>query len=441
MQQGVSNDNSINPVPHRGRLLQKLARYRRNGLLLYWASFFILTMAEFLLGGQLSKILDGKNYAFYVSVLNSLPFYTVIMNLGLSYGIVYITSHNRELKYKIFGQALRLQTGWFLALVAAHIGLFYVVHTPFVLGLFVAIVVSYTYAYRLNINSLFLATAEYKKAAVANMLQKVALVVVFLVIFYSAHLRQFLNRHFIPVYPLIELGIVLLYVLVFSKANYRSLTAGNINYRNRLLRYGKYAMLNNGLSMAYYSIVAYMLSSSAIDLHSRIVIGLCFTFFRFTGVAVAPLVSVISPNLTKNKNNPIATGRLYKKYYLVVLAAGVAALVLCRYFFGYIIHAFYNHSYRDVPIYFNFFALLIPLSFLNSLNATVLAALGKIRDTFRTEVICTTVLAIFLAYNLAMPAIHYQFFYYVVTIHLTLKFLLQSYSAYSTVYKRVATEQ
>lgn len=414
----------------------KVLQYFKNGLIFYWSSFFLLILIEFLLGGQLSKILTKENYSLYVNVLNTLPFYSVLLNVGLSYGLVYLIASHPAIKFTLFRQALQTQTIWYFILLGIHILLFFFFRNLFVVALMITLLISYTYSYKLNINSFFLATGAYHKAALSNLLQKAVLLLLFIIAFRRSGLAELLNAQFTFAYPAIELGVVFLYFLLFWQTNFKSIRASKVNYRKRMFKYGKYAMLNNGLSMLYYTIVAFVIASSHIDVHLKIILGLCFMFFRYTGVAIAPVISVISPQLTRNKNDLPSIKKLYKKYFIVILAISLLTLVLCRFLFGGIITYFYARSYADLPGYFYFFVYLIPFSLFNSFHATVLAALGKIKYTFKTEVLCTILLFLFLIYNLWLPAVDYHFFYYIIFVHLIVKFSLQTYGYYSIFNKK-----
>src|SRR5579872_1609976 len=96
-----------------GNIAGQLVYNIKNGIAFYWSSFFILILFEFYLGGQLSVILTKENYSIYINVLNTLPFYNVLANIGISYGIIYITSYNREIGFSLFRQAIRLQSVWY----------------------------------------------------------------------------------------------------------------------------------------------------------------------------------------------------------------------------------------------------------------------------------------------------------------------------------------
>jgi O-antigen/teichoic acid export membrane protein len=402
------------------------------GRALYWSSFFILIFVEFLLGGQLSKMLTKENYSVYVNVLNTLPFYNVLVNIGLSYSIVFIVAYNKDIKYNLFGQALRLQAAWYFIIVGIHFVFYLVFKNVFAASLLITAVISFTYTYKLNINSFFLATGSYNRAAVSNSLQKTALLAVFLFFNYY-HLKRQLNFGFMLVYPGVELAIVLLYFAFFSRTGYLAITAPAVNYRKRMIQYGKYALFNNGLSMLYYTFIIFIITSSHIDTHLKIIFGLCFMFFRYAGVAVAPVISMVAPQFTVIKNNLEKVRKLYKRQLLIIGIISVLTMIMVRLLFGFVITHFYAKPYYDLPIYFYFFSYLIPLSFINSLNATVIAAMGKIKYTFKTEVVCTCLLGVFFLYNLWSPVSDYHFFYYIVLIHLTVKFLMQAYGSYSVV--------
>ena len=413
----------------------KLVYYLKNGQALYWCSFFILILIEFLLGGQLSKILTKDNYSLYVNVLNTLPFYNVVVNFGLSYGIVYIVAYNPDIKFRLFRQTLKLQTAWYIILVAVHLAIFFIFNNAYVESLLITVVISYTYSYRLNINALFLATRFYNKAAIANALQKVSLITVFIVIYYISYLKQLLNDRFLIVYPFIELGVVLLYLIIFWQTNRLSLRSQKINYQKRILKYSKFAMFNNGLNLLSYIIIAFIIRSSHIDINIQIIFMLCIVFFRYTGVAIAPVFSIMNPLFTSIKNDTAGIKKLYIKYCIIISVMSLLALITCRLFFSFIIDHFYAISYRDLPGYFYFFCYMIPLLFINSLNSSVLAALGKIKYTFKTEVVCTIVLLAFFFYNLLSPITIYNVFYYIVLAHLCVKFLMLCYGTYTEIKK------
>ncbi|MGC4014668.1 MAG: hypothetical protein QM755_09165 [Luteolibacter sp.] len=432
----VTNRHDASPADPKGSYtVTRLAYYIKNGQALYWCSFFILILIEFLLGGQLSKILTEGNYSLYVNVLNTLPFYNIVVNLGLSYCIVYIISYNPDIRFRVFRQTLQLQTVWYLLLIAAHVFLLLVFNINITVSLLITTIISYTYSYRLNINSFFIATRSYNKAALANVLQKVSLVVIFFIIHYTGILQQQLNNRFIAIYPAIELGIVILYFIFFWHTTAATFGAADINYKKRLLKYGKYATFNNGLNLLNFSILALIVRSSHTDASIQIILLLCIIFFRYTGVAIAPFLPVMTPSLTSNKNDKGRVKKLYIKYYAFILGISIIAVLGCKFLLGLIITRFYAAAYHSLPIYFSFFAWLIPLSFLNSLNATVMSALGKIKYTFKVEVVCTILLSLFLTYGLISPFTEYHIFYYIVLTHLTAKFLLQSWGAYQAVYK------
>ncbi len=426
--------HSATPVPvGDGWFGGRVMPYVRSGMVLYWLSFFILILIEFFLGGQLSKMLTKENYSIYINVLNTLPFYNIVVNAGLAYGITYIVSYNRRIGFSVFRQSTVLQAAWYLALAAVHLLIFFFYRGLFVTSLLITILISFAYAYKLNLSSLFLATGSYTKAALSNILQKVALVAVFVFVFYHGTLRDVLNGNFVPVYPLTELSVVLLYFIVFRRTNYLSFSALNVNYRKRLLRYGKYAMVNNGLNVLYYTIFAFIIRSSGVALHMQIILGLCIMFFRYTAVAVAPVFATMNPRITAVKNEAAKVRKMYGRYFVFTLLVGTATLAGCLLFFGDIISRFYAAAYSDLPAFFYFFCYLIPLLFLNSLNGSVLAALGRIKYTTLTEVICTLVLVFFLVYNVVKPITDYRVFYYMVVTHLAIKFLLLEYGVLTSV--------
>jgi len=387
-----------------------LMRYARNGTLFYWSSFFILILFEFCIGGQLSVMLSKENYSIYISVLNTLPFYNVLTNTGISYGIVYIISYNKALGYNLFRQALRLQFIWYLIIVALHVAAFLLFPNTYFITLLITAIISYTYAYKLNITSYFLANGSYSKAAVSNMLQKSMLLVAFTLIHYANYYR-FINGHFTIAYPTVELAVIFFYFIAFPKTNYHALTAPKVNYTKRLLRYGKYAMLNNALNVLYYTIVAIIIRYSLLETHLQIILGLCIVFFRYTAAAVAPVFSTMIPQLTLIKNDSLRVKALYQKYLLITCVLGVAMLLTCRFLFGFFIDHFYASSYHDLPDFFNFFSYIIPLLFPTSLNGSTLAALGKIKYTTTVEVLCTAILLLFAGYNALWPVVDYHLFF------------------------------
>lgn len=402
------------------------------GRVLYWSSFFILIFVEFLLSGQLSKILAKDNYAIYVNVLNTLPFYSVLINIGLSYSIIFIIAYNKEIKYKVFGQSLRLQAAWYLFIVAVHILAYMLLRNIYAASLLITAIISFTYASKLNMNSFFLATGAYNKAAVSNSLQKIVLLAI--VLFISAeHLKRPLNYAFMFVYPSMEVAVAAAYFIVFWRTTYMAVTAPKVNYRKRMIQYGRYALFNNGLSMLYYTFIIFLITSSHIVPHLKIIFGLCFMFFRYAGVAVAPVISMASPQFTGVKNDRQKVRVLYKRQLAIVAVISLLVVVMTRLCFAFIITHFYARPYYDLPEYFYFFSYLIPLSFANSLNATVIAAMGKIKYTFKTEIVCTCLLLLFFLYNLLAPIADYHFFYYIVLAHLLLKFAMQAYGSYSVI--------
>lgn len=404
--------------------------YIRNGQAFYWASFFMLIGIEFLLGGQLSRMLTKENYAVYISVLNYLPFYTILANLGLSYGIVYIIAWNRQLRYPLFRETIKLQSAWYVVLIALHTILLLIFRDIYTRTLLVTLVISYTYTSKLNITSFFLASKNYNKAAFANVLQKVALCILLFLLLRTTTATQLLNNHFWSLYPAMELGVILLYIVFFMPTARQLMAAPAISYRRRLLRFGRYAMVNNGLNVLYFTILALIIRSSALPLHVQIISGLCIVFFRYSAVAVAPLFAIMSPQLTGIKNNTTLVAKMYKRYLLATVVMGVAILLGYRLLFGFVIHTFYAPAYHDLPAYFYYFAWLVPLLFISSLHATMLSALGKIKYTLRTEIFCTALLALFFCYNLFLPVTGYLIFYYFVVAHTCLKCLLLSYGVY-----------
>jgi O-antigen/teichoic acid export membrane protein len=411
------------------RISRGLAQDLRNGTLAYWATFFILILIEFYIGGRLSVVLAKENYSLYVGVLNTLPFYNVLINIGISYSIIYIVSYSRALRYSLLQQALKLQVAWYLVVVAVHAAAYFLLNNVYFQMLLITSVISFTYVHKQNFTSWFLATRSFGKAAASNVLQKLALLVVFSLICHGA-ISQLFNRRFGLLYPAIELGAVLLYFITFSKTSYLSFAAPAIRYRKRLLKYGKYAMLNNGLNVLYYTVIAFIIRSSALDIHIQILLGLCIIFFRYTAVAIAPLFSTMNPQLTRIKNEDEQVRKMYKKYLVITVILGFITLLACRFLFRYFIGCFYDPAYYDLPDFFNFFAYLIPLLFLNSLNGSVLAALGKIKYTTRVEVICTLLLLAFFVYNLFAPVADYRLVFYVILAHLLLRFLMLNYGAY-----------
>jgi O-antigen/teichoic acid export membrane protein len=429
-QSGTTPASDANAPDKKYSLATRLLHHTRSGLFFYWSSFFYLVLIEFLLGGELSKILSHENYSIYVNVLNTLPFYNVLANIGISYSILYILSYNKEIKFSFFRQTLQLQFLWYAVLVGIHVGLFLFFENIYFRGLLITIIISYVYSFRLNMTSFFLAGRAYNKAAVSNMLQKTGLLLAILVIHFSPWLKQLLNSNFPELYAPLELSMVLLYLAVFFKTNYRSFIAPGISYTKRILNYGKYAMVNNGLNVLYYMILALIIRTSGIGLHMQIILGLCIMFFRYTAVAVTPIFSTMNPQLTLIKDDMPGVKKMYKKYFRLTLLLGACTLLACRFLFKYVIGYFYNVSYHDLPPYFNFFAYLIPLLFINSLNSSVMAAVGKIKFTAIAEIVCTLLLVAFFIYNLVSPVGTYYVFYYFVFIHIVVKFLVLSAGTY-----------
>ena len=431
----ISEIKQTNPAFSKaaGSYLFKPLKFFRNGMAFYWASFFILIPIEFFLGGQMSVLLSKQNYSIYVNVLNTIPFYNVLANLGISYSIIYIISYNRDIRYNLFGQAIRLQTIWYVILVIIHLLLFYCFSTILSGTLLITVIITFTYLYRQNITSFFLATKAFGKAALSNMIQKSTLVVAFYLIHFNMWFRQMLNDRFLIIYPLIEFAVVALYIVFFTRTNYLSLRASKIKYSKRLIKYGKYAMLNHGLNVLYYTIIAIIIRYSNIELHLQIILGLCIIFFRYTVVTIAPMFSIMSPQLTLIKNDHERVQAMYRKYLVLVSVVSVAMLLVCRFFLSFFITRFYAPSYHDLPLFFNFFCYLIPLLFLNSLNGAFMAALGKIKFTAVVEIICTLILASFFIYNLFTPIGDYTMFYYIILIHLSVKCLLLHYGTYTTI--------
>ena len=411
-------------------------QYIRNGTAFYWASFFVLILIEFFLGGQLSKILTRQNYSLYVIVLNTLPFYNVLVNIGISYVIIYMVSYNEDIRYKLFRSSLKLQTIWYIFLVAVHLLLFLFFRTTITECLLITIIISYSYSYRLNLNSFFLGTHSYSQAAISNGLQKTGLLVLVVIISYVSWLKDLLNNHFVPAYSAIEVSVVLLYFIIFWKTNYASFKAPVISYRRRILKYGKYSMLNNGMNVFYYLIIAFIIRSSQLDPHTKIVMSLCIVFFRYTGAVVAPFVSITIPQFTRIKNDLLNVKKLYQKHFVFILMLSLFTLIGCRFLFGYVINQFYAASYHDIPEYFYFFCYLIPLLFLNALNTQLIAALGKIKFTFKVEFICTLILVLFYAWNLQFPIVNFHILYYMVLIHLAAKFVMINYGLYQVMFKK-----
>lgn len=412
-----------------------LITYLRNGQALYWLSFFVLILVEFFLGGTLSKLLTKENYSLYVNILNTIPFYNVLVNVGMSYGIMYIVATNRNIRYPLFRQTITLQIGWYFLLVLVHALAYIVFGGVYLQCLLITAVVSFTYAYKLNLNSFFLAGKAYNKAAAANALQKISLLLIFLLIGASATSVQTLNAKYPVMYTAIELAITALYIMAFWATNAIAMRARKVNYRKRIFAFGKYSMFNNGLGLLYFTIMAFIIRGSGLDLHMQVIMGLCFMFFRYTGVAIAPMISIINPLLVAARNDRALAWKMYRRYFIYIVGMGILTTLLCRLLFGFIVTRFYASSYQDLPQYFYFFAYLIPLSFLNSLNASAMNAMGKIKYTFRTEVICTVLLMLFFIYNLVSPVGDYRIFYYMVSVHLVIKGILQMSGAYKLVRK------
>lgn len=420
------------PIPITRSIAASLAHYTRSGIAAYWFSFFILIFIEFFLGGQLSHLLTKENYATYISILNTLPLYNVLSNAGIAYGIMYMASYNPAGRFALLSQAVKTQAIWYALLVALHTIVWYAYGSTYPAILLVTIIITYTYSYRLNLTSFFIASGSYYKAAAANVVQKTALLLVFLFTFYSAPFNNIINARFSVAYTIIELAMMGLYVVLFYKTNAAAFAAPAINYSSRLKKYGKYAAVNNGLNVLYYSIIALIIRHSGISTHKQIILGLCIVFFRYTAIAIAPVFPTLNPQLTRLKNDIPSVIRMYRKYFLFILLASIGTMVGCRLCFGYIITAFYAHSYHDLPLYFNSFCYLIPLLFINSFNASAMAALGRIKFTAVAEVVCTVLLLLVLAYEIASPITDYHYIYYIVLLHLSVKFLLLAFGTYKT---------
>lgn len=428
---GPKHNNKISTLAAENK--DRVLYYVRTGHLLHWSSFFVLIFLELFIGGHLSKVLSKENYSVYVNILNALPFYNILVNMGIAYGISYIVSYNSGLKFSLLRQTFGVHVLWYLLLAVIHAVIYFFSGSNYAQALLITMLISFAYSYKLNLTSFFLATNAYPKAAVSNLLQKTVVAAIIISIYYSAQLQQLLNENFVTSYPAIELSVVLFYFIVFGRTNYRALSAPPINYRKRLLKFGKYAMVNNGLNVLYYTIIALIIHSSALALQQQIVMGLCITFFRFTAVAIAPLFSTMSPQFTRIKNDSSKVWAMYKKYFVAVLLISLVTMLGCRFFFGIIITNFYDPSYHDVPAYFNFFCYLIPLLFINALNGTAAGALGKIKYTTRTEIICTALLLLFLVFTFVSPIADYRLLNYMVLAHLVVKFVLLGLGTYKTI--------
>lgn len=402
-------------------LSNRLIFYAKQGHLFYWTSFFVLILIELFIGGQLSKHLTGKNYSTYINVLNTLPFYNILVNAGMSYAVGYFIAYSTDIKQSVLAQAYRINALGYVLFVAAHIVLYCFIPNTYLPAMLIAALISISYSYRQNLTAYFLASGANKKAAGANMLQRTGVAIAILSLSLLPSFQILINRSFIKVYPIIELSALSLYAVFFWRTNQSIFTAPNLNYRRRLLAFGKYATINNTLNVLYYTIVALIIHSSAIDLHVQIILGMCFVFFRYTAATIAPLFATMSPQLTRLKQYPQQVAELYRKYFIAIATLSILIAFICRLLFGYMVHFFYARQYDDLPVYFNFFCYLTPLLFINSLNGTVLAALGKIKFTTRTEAICTAMLLMFYIYSIISPITHYSILNYMILAHLILK--------------------
>jgi O-antigen/teichoic acid export membrane protein len=409
-------------------LIDKLLYYIKNGLAFYWCTFVLLVLIELILGGKLSKILTKENYSLYVNVLNTLPFYNVLINIGMSYGIAYIVAYDPRMKFQIFRQSIQLQTIWYLIIISFHIAAFFIFNNALVATLLISSLIAYPYAYKLNINSLFLATRSYNKAAISITLQKVALLLIFIVIYHISAMQRTLNNRFMIIYPAIEIGVGALYLIVFWRTNLLAFSAKKINYKKRLLGYGKYATFNNGLNLLNFAIITFMLRSSRTSMNDQTMFLLCIVFLSYTSVAITPVFAIMTPLFTVIKNKTPAVREMYKKYFLFTLGFSFLGFFFCRFFFSYIIIGFYARSYWDLPSYFDIFTYLLPVYFLIIYNASVMAAIGKIKYSFSIEVLSTLILVSFFVYGSLFPITDHHTFYYMTCLHLILKVSLQLYS-------------
>ncbi len=407
-------------------LFSSLVRYIKNGILFYWSSFFILILIEFFIGGLFSKILTPENYSLYVNVLNTLPFYSILVNLGISYSISYIIAHNPAIQFSFLKQSFSIQGRWYLLLIALHLGICIIFSHAYFDILFTTTIISFTYAYKLNLTTYFMATGAYVRAAISNTLQKISIAVVIAIIYYSRDLQVVVNGHFKPVYILFELGMVIFYFTLFPGINRQIISAAKVNYRKRIYSFGKYAMLNNGLNVLYYTLITLILRTSQIETHLQIIIGLSILFFRYTAVSIAPVFATMGPQLTKIRNNTALVRNMYKKYLALSIAFAILIMLGCMFCFSFIINRFYAAAYHDLPGYFTFFTYLIPLLFLNSFHGTFLSAIGKIKTTTIAEIVCTLILLCFLLWNFLSPISNYQIINYMVCIHLVVKFIILS---------------
>ena len=411
---------------HLNHLFSSIVRWVKNGILFYWLSFFILIVIEFFIGGIFSKVLARENYSFYVNVLNTLPFYSILVNLGISYSISYVIAHNPAIRFSFLKQSFSMQRKWYLLLAAIHLGICIIFSHAYFDILFVTTVISYTYAYKLNLTAYFVATGAWSRAVLSNTLQKTSIAVAIAIIYFSHSLQVFVNGHFIPVYILLELGVVLFYFILFPGINRQIASSLKASYRKRIYSFGKYAMLNNGLNVLYYTLITLIIRTSELDTHLQIITGLSLLFFRYSAVSIAPVFASMSPQLTKIKGSTELVQQLYKKYLAFSVSFALLIVLGCMLCFSFVIHRFYAASYHDLPKYFSFYVYLIPLLFINSFHGTFLSAIGKIKTTTLAEIICTVILLCFMAWNFLSPVSNYKFINYMVCIHLVVKFIILS---------------
>jgi hypothetical protein len=363
--------------------------------LIYYSSFFVLIIVEFAIGGLFSRLLNKENFHTYIQIANYLPFYNIVGNLGISFSLLFFSAGHPHLKQKIFSSAQRFNVLWYIILISLHLAISLILRVDVVYILLLSLLISFPYSIRGNVNHYYLAQQDYNMATVTSIAQKLAILTLVSLFMYYDGLGKIVNEQFLVAYPLIEIGVIIIYFLFTLKIIPFSDLFKKGGYEKRIFKYGRYVGINSILSVSFYSLITLLLTLSEVDIQIKVMLGLCFIYMRYSGIIIAPIVSMISPQIVTGMSSVDVLSKLLKKFSLLFLVLALITIILIELLFDKFFALVFDESYIMFPLYFRYFYGMIPILFLIYFFCAFLNATGKVKLSLRTEVMSIALIGMF----------------------------------------------
>lgn len=345
------------------------------GKILYYLSFGVQFLIEFCFIALLSKKLSGDDFFIINQINYALPYLIIIINFGTAYATLYLSSYNFTSKIKDQANLINIVVSLFLV---ALFTILFTITSSFNYFIFASII-SLFYAIRQNYNSYYLAGSSHKRAAISRLSQKF-LVLCLTLIYFASLSNQEIRFDFLFFYLSFEIIAFLLTLKINPLPKSLSLDKSK-----SILIFSRFAFLSNLYGVAFSALPSFLISERHFSKYTITSFLLSLTLLRYFAAVIAPAFQIISPSITRKKNNISFLKDYIKKYDLILFLFGVLCWFIIRYFGEYFLVMFYPKY--NVYEYFKIISISLPFLFVSSLQSSIISALGIVKKKNLTELV------------------------------------------------------